>query len=289
MSEPLIPGGYILLSRRITESGIWDKPPLYIKVWVYLLSLAQHKEFKNLKRGQLRTSIPEIIEACSWKVGYRIERPSKDQVYKILEWLRSVNEGGNESKTKATMITTTKATHGLLINIDNYCIYQDSKSYEANDEANDERVTKAERKQRQGDNINKNVNKDNNDKNEVIKEYTSNPLLLESLNDFIKMRKANKGAFTDKALTLLLGKLDKLAKTDQQKIDLLNESILNGWKGIFPIKQDNGPNKQNIRKDTLPTYENEKTIELTEEQEKARDESIKQKLIALGEWDENKN
>lgn len=285
MPQPLIPGGYILLSRRIIESGIWDKPPLYIKVWVYLLSLAQHKEFKNLKRGQLRTSIPEIIEACSWKVGYRTERPSKDQVYKILEWLRSVNEGGNESKTKATMITTTKATHGLLINIDNYCIYQDSKSYEANDEANNERVTKAERKQRQGDNINKNDKKEKNDKN-VIKEYTSNPLLLESLNDFVKMRKKIKSPLTDKALTLLFSNLDKLAKTDQQKIEILNRSIMNSWKGVFPIKQDNIQGKQNIRKDTLPTYENEKTIELTEEQEKARDESIKQKLIALGEWED---
>lgn len=48
--------------------------------------------------------------------------------------------------------------------------------------------------------------------------------------------------------------------------------------------QKSAPGKLNIRKDTLPTYENEKTVELTEEQEKARDESIKQKLIALGEW-----
>lgn len=62
--------------------------------------------------------------------------------------------------------------------------------------------------------------------------------------------------------------------------------------GIFKkehLFQKSAPGKLNIKTDTLPTYENEKTIELTEEQEKARDESIKQKLIALGEWNEDEN
>lgn len=176
MTEPLIPGGYILLSRKIIESEIWKKPPLYLKVWVYLLSKAQHADYKQLKRGQLRTSIPEIIEACSWRVGYRIEKPTKDQIYQILEWLRNGDEGGNESNdesnAKATMITTTKATHGLLITIDKYSVYQDSKNYESNDEHNDETATKATtkklRKQRQPDNINKNDKNDKNDKNKYI-------------------------------------------------------------------------------------------------------------------------
>lgn len=143
--------------------------------------------------------------------------------------------------------------------------------------------------------------KESKEKNKRIKEYTSNPLLIESLNDFIKMRKSNKGVFTDKALTLLFGKLDKLAKTDQQKIDILNQSIMSGWKGVFPIKVDNGPNKQNTKKDTLPSYiaDQEKREKLkreeiqqkeeTPEEEEARQKHIKEMMIALGEWDEDKN
>jgi len=42
MKEILIPGGYILLSRKLIESEIFKKPPLYIKVWNYLLLKAQH-------------------------------------------------------------------------------------------------------------------------------------------------------------------------------------------------------------------------------------------------------
>lgn len=166
MTGPKIPGGYILISRKIIDSEIWDKPPLYAKVWLYLLACAQHKQYKGLRRGQLYITIPDLIEACSWRVGYRKEKPTKDQIFQIINWLRKPHEAVDEAYTKATMITTTKATRGLLITIDNYCFYQDSKNYESNDEASDEEPTKTTREQRQPDPINKNVNNVNNDKND---------------------------------------------------------------------------------------------------------------------------
>ncbi|ASS66520.1 hypothetical protein [Paenibacillus sp. RUD330] len=149
MNEPLIPGGCILLARKVIESSIWEKPPLYIKVWVYLLSKAQHKPYKGLRRGQLYTSIPEIIDNCKWRVGARWEKPTKDQIFNIIEWLRNPEKGDSESNAKATrkqresnagttMITTTKATHGYLITIDNYGFYQTFDNYESNGESNDE-------------------------------------------------------------------------------------------------------------------------------------------------------
>jgi hypothetical protein len=167
-NEPLISGGYIILSRKIIESEIWDKPPLYLKVWIYLLTRAQHKEFRKLKRGQLFVSIPEIQDACSWYVGFRKERPTKDQIYQIIDWLRKPNEAVHEAGTKATMITTTKATQGLLINIDNYGFYQNPKNYESNDEDNDEKVMRATREQREPNNINKNVKNAENEKKENL-------------------------------------------------------------------------------------------------------------------------
>lgn len=178
MSEPLIPGGYILLSRKLIESEIWDKPPLYLKIWIYILSRAQHTQYKSLKKGQVRTSIPEIMEACSWHIGYRKQTPSKSQVYKALEWMRTTTgnlsrnsyERNHESNEVETMITTTKATQGMVITIDKYCVYQDPKNYESNNESNNENHTKEIRKQRQGDNINKNVK---NDKNNNNKRYSS--------------------------------------------------------------------------------------------------------------------
>ncbi|OJH15994.1 hypothetical protein BLX88_25885 [Bacillus obstructivus] len=166
MKEPIIPGGYILISRKLVESEIWDKPPLYIKVWLYLLTKAQHKQYKGLKRGQIYTSIPEVREGCSWRVGFRKEKPTKDQIFQIIDWLRKPHEAVYEDETKATMITTTKATHGLLITIENYDFYQDSKNYESNDESTNDKRTKATREQRQPDNIKQECK---NDKNEQEK------------------------------------------------------------------------------------------------------------------------
>ena len=67
--------GFILLSRSLIESEIFSKPPLYLKVWIYLLTRAQHTDYKGLKRGQLYISIPEIQEACSHFEGFRKETP----------------------------------------------------------------------------------------------------------------------------------------------------------------------------------------------------------------------
>ncbi|RDU35472.1 hypothetical protein DRW41_17175 [Neobacillus piezotolerans] len=169
MSNPKIPGGYIIVSRKIVESEIWGKPPLYLKVWIYLLTLAQHANYKNLKRGQLITSVPDIVEACKWKVGYRTERPTEKEVRGVINWLRKLGEGEHEGPTKGTMISTTKVTHGFLINIDNYSFYQDPKNYEGHSEGNSEGFTKDERKEEQGHNINKNVK---NEKNEKKKDYS---------------------------------------------------------------------------------------------------------------------
>ena len=42
--------GYIKLSRRLLSSDIWFKPPLYLKVWIYLLCQASHQDYGTLRR-----------------------------------------------------------------------------------------------------------------------------------------------------------------------------------------------------------------------------------------------
>lgn len=158
--------GYILESRTILDSAIWDKPPLYFKVWHYLLLKAQHVDYKGLKRGQLITSIPEIQEACSYHVGYRKITPSKKEIYGIVKFLRNPYGGNDEGNNEKNMIVTTKVTHGLLVTICNYNVYQDPKNYEGNDEKSAKVTTKSSRRERQGNNINKNDKNDKNDKNE---------------------------------------------------------------------------------------------------------------------------
>ena len=75
---------------------------------------------------------------------------------------------------------------------------------------------------------------------ELIEAYTSNEELRDTLREFVKMRTFIKAPMTNKAFTNMLSKLNKLGRTDQQKIDVLNQSIENNWKGIFKIHEDEG-------------------------------------------------
>lgn len=142
--------GYYIVARKTLESEIWRKPPLYWKVWSYLLAKANWDDFGNLKRGQFFTTLDEIAEGNHWYIGYRKVVPKKSQIFDVLEWLRTFHEGSHESNgesndesnDKQTMITTTKATRGILINIVKYGIYQDPKYYESNNESNNEDCTK---------------------------------------------------------------------------------------------------------------------------------------------------
>lgn len=177
-----IEGGYVLLSRRLIESGIWEKPPIYLKVWMYILTRAQHKPYKNLERGELLVSIPELIEACSYKVGYRTEKPTKTQIFNVLEWLRNSDEGADEGVTNGAMIETTKTTRGMIVKVLNYNVYQDPKSYERNAGQNDEEATIGTMPERQADTINKN---DKNVKNE--KKKTSRKQVYDVDSDYYKL------------------------------------------------------------------------------------------------------
>lgn len=56
--------------------------------------------------------------------------------------------------------------------------------------------------------------------------------------DFIKMRKLIKAPMTDKALSLMISKLKTLNNDPEAQIAILNQSIENSWKGIFPVEQE---------------------------------------------------
>lgn len=69
--------------------------------------------------------------------------------------------------------------------------------------------------------------------------------IKESLTDWIEVRKAKKTATTQKAIDLALNKLSKFSKETQKQ--MLENSVLNGWTGIFEIKEEKvKENKENI-------------------------------------------
>ena len=64
--------------------------------------------------------------------------------------------------------------------------------------------------------------------------------LKNTLNEFEEMRKSIKKPMTDVARKRLIRELQKLAGEDVQKmIEILDQSILNSWAGVYPIKNNN--------------------------------------------------
>lgn len=70
----------------------------------------------------------------------------------------------------------------------------------------------------------------------IINSYTKNLDLRNTLKEFLKMRKSIKKPMTDKAMKLLINKLDKLGSNDNEKVEILNQSIFNSWQGVFELK-----------------------------------------------------
>lgn len=71
----------------------------------------------------------------------------------------------------------------------------------------------------------------------ILDSYTSNETLKSSLNDFIEMRKKMKG-FTTRAFKLALNKLDELSNNDEEKIKIVNQSVMNSWKSFYELKEE---------------------------------------------------
>jgi len=140
-------GTKFTIDRKIFESDIWHGPPLKLKIWIYLLGNANHKDGKwmgiPLKRGQLIRSYRTIQKACSYKIGYRVKKPSLSTICTICEEF-----------TKELRIERRSEHGGQVITILNYNELQPMKKHEQNDEANDTRTIPERNK-----NVNNNTKK----------------------------------------------------------------------------------------------------------------------------------
>lgn len=72
----------------------------------------------------------------------------------------------------------------------------------------------------------------------LIDENFSDEELKKTVYEFIKMRKAIKKPLTTKGLELMIGKLYRLTNNIDEQMQILNNSIMNNWQGIFPLKDN---------------------------------------------------
>lgn len=71
----------------------------------------------------------------------------------------------------------------------------------------------------------------------IIDSYTQSKDLKNALLEFVKMRQRIKKPMTNYALTLLTKKLDRMTASEDVKLEILNQSIVNGWQDIYELKQ----------------------------------------------------
>lgn len=87
-------------------------------------------------------------------------------------------------------------------------------------------------------NINNKKNKKETEFDSVINENFTDEELKQTVYEFIKMRKAIKKPLTTRGLELMINKLKKMTSNTNEQIQILNNSIMNNWLGIFPLKEE---------------------------------------------------
>ena len=90
-------------------------------------------------------------------------------------------------------------------------------------------------------NTNNKKEKEKTNIDKIINAYTENNSLVEAIKDFIKMRKTIKKPITDRGLKMILNKLDQYGDNDLEKIEILENSIMNCWQGVFELKNKKVP------------------------------------------------
>ena len=135
-----IEGGATIWARKTIESDIFYwKPDIWFKIWFYIVNKVNHKDTKLFKRG---TNFFNYSREKNYINGSTI-----DQWKKCVGWLKSSN-----------MVSTTKSTRGVIIEVLNYAFYQELDNYRAPQEA----PSTALQKHYGSTTINKNVKNDNN-------------------------------------------------------------------------------------------------------------------------------
>lgn len=100
-------------------------------------------------------------------------------------------------------------------------------------------------------NINNNiVNKERKKErgyDDIFSEKEVSGKLKEAFVEFIKSRELNKRRMTNRALELAIDKVRRMANEESMQIAIVNQSIENGWQGLFPLKEEKCDNESQVK------------------------------------------
>lgn len=218
--------GWFKIHRCLYKKPIWlNSTPEQKVIMITLLGMANHegkewewkgKQFK-VKSGEFVTSVNSIME----KSGSGISR-------------QNVRTALTRFK-KQEFLTYESTNKGMLIRIVNWELYQ-GKNVEHNHLSNKKVTTESQTLNKHLTTNKNNKNYKNDKKYKYIYAFTKNKRLIETIIDFLKMRKEIKKPMTDRAVDVLLSELRTLSEDEEMQIKILEKSIQNCWLGIFKIE-----------------------------------------------------
>ena len=155
-----------------------------------------------------------------------ITDPSGQCAYAIPNWEKHQNVDGMDKIREQTRKRVAKHRENqrlaLDCNVTSNVTVTESNAIEEDKEEDKEKEKEKEKK---------------NNKKETAR-YCADDELNAAIIAFIEYRKKIRKPMTETAITLMLDKLNKMSADITEQIEILNQSVVNGWQGIFPLKQE---------------------------------------------------
>ena len=204
-------GGWLRLYRIAMDGPIWQNKNMW-RVFTWCLMKASHKGHVQMV-GLTKIKLEPGQFVFGREVASRETGLPPSTVWGCMQWLKSNNTIDIKSDNKKSVVTLV-----------NWAFYQS---------CDDESDSKANGKSKHRSTAGRHKQED------LLSEDLKNDKspLDQALDDFAEHRRRLRKPMTEKAKKLLLDDLDKLASTDDEKIAIINQSIVSGWLRFFPLKQ----------------------------------------------------
>lgn len=249
--------GWVKLHRKMLDNPVVMKDPDHLAVWIYLLLNASHAEYPVLFKGKKIMLKPGQLVTGRKSIASTLHI-SESKVTRVLEMLKNEHQIEQQTSNK-----------NRLVSIVNWDFYQQSEQQIEQQVNNNWTTTE------QQVNTNKKIKKVKKVKEDKEIIYSDSPELNAAILSFIEYRKSIKKPMTERAVSLLLGKLQKMSGSVSEQIEILNQSIVNGWQGIFPLRKGSG----NRRTEQVPSYIKKNSFYDYGEQQHYDFDAIERKLL----------
>ena len=252
---------YFLTSRSIYDSAIWRENPHVLKLFFYLIGNARFKvePYKypsfEVKRGEVLANLAEIADDNQYMESGAVKKWSRQKVSRMLHKLQ---DGG--------YIKILSDTYGTHISVTNYNTYQDPKSYRADgvgtgmEQSCELGVTGSSITKECIKGVIKETMSIKKNKQKEIPLFPDNSQEFnQAFEDFAEMRKNQKKPLTARAKELAFKTLQKLSNYEDVQIQIMEQSTMNCYQGLFPLKQNNNNSKPDKNDAFMNMVYNEKT------------------------------